>query len=65
MTCDKIMNGVMGGKTVNIPVQIMQSRKCSLHMPQSGQMGNKCMPAGFRHSTASGFGMALGQIKEP
>lgn len=50
MTCDKIMKGVMGGKTVNIPVQIMQSTKRSLHMPHSGQRGSERVPEGFRHS---------------
>lgn len=50
MTLDKIMTGVMGEKTVNIPVQIRQSSERGLRVPQSGQMGNKCMPEGFRHS---------------
>lgn len=40
----------MGGKTVNIPVQIRQSSERGLWVPRSGQMGNKCMPEGFRHS---------------
>lgn len=50
MTLDKIMTGVMGEKTVNIPVQIRQSSERGLRVPRSGQMGNKCMPEGFRHS---------------
>lgn len=62
--CVKIMKGVMGAKTVNIPAETMQSKKRSLHLRPCGQIGNKHVPGGFRHSEqVSGFSVALGQIK--
>lgn len=57
VTLDKIMTGVMGGKTVNIPVQIRQSSERGLRVPRSGQMGNKCVPEGFRHSELQPLGL--------
>lgn len=37
----------------------MQSSNGSLHVQQSGQMGNKCMPEGFRHSEQQPQGLVL------
>lgn len=47
MTCDKIMKGVIAGKTVSVPVQIIRSSEQPPHMLQSGLMGNKYEPEGL------------------
>lgn len=47
MTCDKIMKGVIVGKTVSVPVQIIQSNKQPPHILQAAPMGNKYEPEGL------------------